>query len=315
MKPKVSVLMPVYNGEKYLREAIDSILSQIFTDFEFVIVDDASTDRSVEIIKSYRDPRILFTRNDSNLGLIATLNRGLERASGEYVARMDQDDVSLPERLARQVAFMDSNPDIAASGTFAQDIDASGNSTSLRRVPFGDRLKYDFWRPSPLIHPSAIIRVAHLGNLRYDSNAIHAEDYDLWLRLRKNYKLENLPEYLLRYRVHGESISTMNSQSQCRSVYEILCRRSRLGISYDAFLILLSPSHELNPVRRALLKRRLANGLEQPYRGYLGEDVAYATDWLRARLNWEVVKRPIRQALYYLWRRIRPLRANDSLKR
>src|SRR2546423_6687976 len=126
MRPRVSVLMPVYDVAKYLREAIDSILGQTFTDFEFIIIDDASTDRSAEIINSYNDPRIRFIQNEKNVGLIATLNRGLDLAYGEYLARMDQDDVSLPERLAKQVAFMETASDVAASGTWARDIDDKG---------------------------------------------------------------------------------------------------------------------------------------------------------------------------------------------
>src|SRR5215472_9201923 len=99
--------MPVYNGEKHLREAIDSILSQTFRDFEFLIINDGSTDGSVEIIASYRDPRILLVHNEKNLGLIATLNRGMDLARGEYITRMDCDDISLPRRLEKQVAFME----------------------------------------------------------------------------------------------------------------------------------------------------------------------------------------------------------------
>jgi glycosyltransferase involved in cell wall biosynthesis len=106
---KISILMPVYNGEKYLREAIDSILNQTFTDFEFLIVDDGSTDNSVEIINSYQNSRINLVKNDKNEGLVYTLNRGLSLAKGEYIARMDCDDISLPERLKKQIDFLDSN--------------------------------------------------------------------------------------------------------------------------------------------------------------------------------------------------------------
>ena len=118
MNPKVTVLMPVYNGEKYLKEAITSILLQTFDDFEFLIINDGSSDASVDIIQSFRDPRIRLVHNDTNIGLIATLNKGLKLAHGKYVARMDQDDISLPRRLEKQTYFMDNNPDVGVCGTW-----------------------------------------------------------------------------------------------------------------------------------------------------------------------------------------------------
>jgi len=129
MKPTVSVLMPVFNGEQFLRPAMNSILNQTFTDFEFIIVDDGSTDHSREILNSYTDSRVRLICNESNIGLTDSLNRGLEAASGNYIARMDQDDISLPERLAKQVAFMDSHPEVGVCGTWAKDIDQTDSTT------------------------------------------------------------------------------------------------------------------------------------------------------------------------------------------
>jgi glycosyltransferase involved in cell wall biosynthesis len=307
MKPKLSVLMPVYNGEKYIHEAIDSILSQTFADFEFVIIDDASTDRSVDVIRSFGDPRILFLQNDSNLGLIATLNRGLDTVSGEYVARMDQDDVSLPERFAKQVVFMDSNPKVAASGTWARDIDEGGRIIGRRpHVPVGRQMENDFWHPSPMIHPSVMIRLEHLGNVRYNPEAIHAEDYDLWLSLKKKHQLDNLPEYLLLYRVHPESITRMNPQDQAHSAHQILCRQTGLQISYEEFLELLGAARELNPIRRVLLTRRLAKTLRRPYRRYLRQDLEYARSWMRPLKD--RMKSQIQRSLYHAYRQIKPSR-------
>src|SRR5437868_2907435 len=139
--------MTVYNSEEYLREAIESILGQTFTDFEFIIIDDGSTDRSADIVNSYSDTRIRFLSNSSNLGLVASLNEGIERARGEYIARMDCDDVSLPERLAKQVTFMDSRPELAASGTWAKEIDEEGNVIGNRCITVGEQLVYGFWWP------------------------------------------------------------------------------------------------------------------------------------------------------------------------
>jgi glycosyltransferase involved in cell wall biosynthesis len=311
MKPKVSVLMPVYQGEGYLREAIESILSQTFTNFEFIIIDDASTDRSVDIIKSYCDPRIRFVRNNTNLGLIGTLNRGLDMGCGEYIARMDQDDVSLAERLAKQVAFMDSQPEVAASGTWARDIDDEGKVIGARCLAVGKQMMYDFWWPCPIIHPSAIISKAHLQNLRYDSDALHCEDYDLWLRLKQKHKLDNLPEYLVLYRVHSESTSIKYRETQLRSVHRVLCRNTGLTVSYSEFLELTGSTRNLNPVRRALLRRRVAGAVHKPIGHYLRGEFLIAGDSLRSTvLKLKALKRQVIWSLYCVWQRIKPRTTN-----
>jgi glycosyltransferase involved in cell wall biosynthesis len=277
--------MSLYDSDKYLREAIDSILSQTFKDFEFIIINDSSTDRSPEIIRTYDDPRIRVINNSTNLGLSTALNKGLDAAQGEYIARMDADDVSLPERLAKQVSFMDSHPEIAASGTWAKDIDAEGRVFSERCLPFGERMKYEFWRPSPIVHPSAIIRAAHLGRLRYDARLPHAQDYDLWLGLKAKHELGNLPEYLLLYRVHQESITGRHRESQIRSTHEIVARRLGLKISFAAFQHLLGILPDVNPVTRVVARWRLARATQVPYSHYQSEDIAYARNWLRSRLT------------------------------
>src|SRR5258707_849690 len=138
MSPRVSVVMSVYNGEKYLGEAVDSILAQTFTDFEFIIIDDGSEDRSPELIEAYVDSRISFLRNEKNVGLTRSLNKGLQVASGEYIARMDCDDVSLPDRFAKQVAFMDANSGVGACGTWALDIDGAGKVIGRRETLTGE---------------------------------------------------------------------------------------------------------------------------------------------------------------------------------
>jgi glycosyltransferase involved in cell wall biosynthesis len=306
IKPKVSVLLPVYQGERYLREAINSILNQTFTDFEFIIIDDASTDRSAEIIRSYPDARIRFMQNQTNLGLIATLNKGLEAACGEYIARMDQDDVSLPERLSKQVAFMNSREDLAASGTWSRDIDDEGKVIGNRCLGFGKQLLYGYWWPCPIIHPSAIIRRSLLGNLRYDAEAMYCEDYDFWLRLREKHPIDNLPEYLVLYRVHSKSMSIKHSEKQLRSVHRVLCRRTGLKISYEEFLELLGETRRRNPIPRILLRRRLARAIRKPYGRYLAEEMRFARDWLRAALKLDAIKPSVIQFLYRIWLRIKP---------
>jgi glycosyltransferase involved in cell wall biosynthesis len=293
--PRVSVLMSVHDGEQYLREAIDSILGQAFKDFEFIIINDGSTDHTAEIIGSYADPRIRFMSNKTNLGLPASLNLGLDVAAGDYIARMDADDISLPERLSRQVSYMDAHPEIAASGTWAKDIDANGREFSARCLPFDERMKCEFWRPSPIVHPSAIIRKSHLGSLRYDTRLRHAQDYDLWLGLKAHHELGNLPEFLLLYRVHPASITSRHRGSQIRSTHEIVSRRLGLNVSFRGFQHLLGLLPELNPVSRVIARRRLARAIHIPYRNYLAEDLAYARNWLRACFAPRSIREPTRE--------------------
>jgi glycosyltransferase involved in cell wall biosynthesis len=282
MTPRVSVLMAVYNGEKYLPEAINSILTQSFTDFEYLIVDDGSTDHSLEIIESYQDPRIKIISNPHNIGLTRSLNKGLNLARGEYVARMDSDDISLPERLAKQVAYMDAHPDVGVCGTWAKDIDSRGFVTGLRETPVGKELEHDYWRPSPIIHPSAIIRRSHLNGLRYHEQIRYAQDFDLWLRIRAKHKLGNLPQHLLLYRVHQESITLSQRDDQLRATYEIFRERVESSeVNFDEFVALNSYSLKLTPVRRTWAMSKLAKAIRQPYWVFFGDDVRYTLCWLR----------------------------------
>ncbi|MBM4441159.1 MAG: glycosyltransferase [Candidatus Rokubacteria bacterium] len=201
--PRVTVLMSVYNGARWLREALDSVLGQTYRDFEFVIVDDGSTDDSAAILASVRDPRITLVRQP-NQGLAAALNRGLREARGELVARQDQDDVSLPERLARQVAAMDAQPRTGLLGTQAETIDAEGRACFVRRYPTDSLvLKWQVMFDNPFVHSSVMLRRAALddvGGYSTDPRRQPPEDYELWLRLVSRWDVGNLPEVLLRYR-------------------------------------------------------------------------------------------------------------------
>jgi len=213
--PKVTVLMPVYNGERHLHEAIESILAQTFGNFEFLVINDGSTDDSVEIITSYRDHRIVLAHNDGNLGLIATLNRGLDLARGEYLARMDCDDRSRPERLARQVAYLDAHPDFALCGAWIRKF-GSGRKKVCRYhtdpLLLGCGLLFD----SVLAHPAVMLRRKLFvdNGLCYDPAYRHAEDYELWARAAQRFLLGNVPEVLLDYRVHPSQVSSAYNDQQ-----------------------------------------------------------------------------------------------------
>lgn len=283
LTPRISVLMPVFNGERYLREAVDSILSQTLADFEFIIINDGSTDRSAEILSAYADPRLKIIHNHSNIGVSLSLNKGLDSALGEYVARMDSDDISLPERFARQVAFMDSHPEIAVCGTWVKVIDATGRIVRCRPTPTGEDLELNYWRHNPLIHPSVMIRVSQLGELRYDGHILYAQDFDLWFRIKSKYNLRNIPEYLLLYRMHKENITKAKNAAQRLSVYEIFRRYTGAhNISYDEWLALTFRAYKVNPIRRALLTASVAKKVHQPYRAYLENDVDYASKWFNS---------------------------------
>ena len=221
--PQVTVLMPVFNAERYLHEAVDSILSQTFTDFEFLIIDDGSTDGSAALIDSYSDPRIRFVRNLCNLGLTATLNIGLDAARGEYIARMDADDISLPERLAAQVAFLDTHPNIGMVGVWAEAFGDAGFKIPHPADTETIRAKLLF--DSAFVHPAVLMRRASFAahGLRYPPLG-HFEDYALWQEAARLFPLANISEYLFRYRVSGGSAFFGASADAQREVYARLDR-------------------------------------------------------------------------------------------
>lgn len=213
-KPRVTVLMPVYNGGSFLREAIDSILAQNYRDFELLIIDDGSSDGSAAVVESYSDQRIRFIRNGKNLGLVNTLNKGLDLARGEYVARMDQDDISLPLRLEKQVACLDANADIGVCGT---NIEVFGIGNYIQEYPGApDEVKSSLFFYNALAHPTVIMRKSLLDKygLRYSPDFVHAEDYDLWQRCSHAFLVVNLPEVLLRYRTAMTSYCRVHSDEQ-----------------------------------------------------------------------------------------------------
>lgn len=211
--PKISVVMPAYNAEKYIAEAIDSILAQTFGDFEFIILNDCSTDRTEQIILSYSDERIVYLKNEKNMGVAATLNRGLSVARGEYIARMDADDISLPERFARQVAYLDEAPQTAVLGCNVEcfedgkTLSTGGSSTDPAQM------RVDMFFSCGLAHPGVMMRravIAEQGG--YDPEFEGLEDYELWCRVQENWQILALPEVLLRYRIHGGQVTKNPSE-------------------------------------------------------------------------------------------------------
>lgn len=208
--PRVSVVLPVYNGQEYLLEAIDSVLSQTFTDFELIVIDDGSTDGTRQLLAGLSDPRLrLF--HQTNMGLALTLNKGISLARGAYIARQDADDISRPERLARQVAYLDENPECALLGTWSLIQEDRVRTMRGHQHPSANgelqiRLLFD----SFFVHSSVMMRRSALDRSGFyptDPERNPPEDFDLWLRIARDHRIANLPEPLLVYREVPGSIS------------------------------------------------------------------------------------------------------------
>lgn len=211
--PAVSVLLPVHNAETYLRESLESILAQSFREFEVIAIDDGSTDGSLAILKEYaaRDRRIWIYSRERR-GLVATLNEGIELAQGRWIARMDADDVALPERFAKQIEQLERTQADFCGGA----VECFGGWRTIWRYPIGHeacevRLLFDV----PFAHPTVIGRAVVFKSLRYSDDFQQAQDYDLWQRAwAAGYQFTNIPEIVLRYRVHGQQVSAQHQERQ-----------------------------------------------------------------------------------------------------
>lgn len=258
---RITVLMPVYNAGPYLDAALDSILGQTCTDFELLVIDDGSTDDSVSRVALRNDPRIRLLRQPRNLGLVAALNRGLDEARGEYVARMDADDISLPKRLAKQSAFLNAHPEIGVCGTWMEGF--SSEASALWRAPVAhEDICCHLLFESTLFHPTVMLRreLFNRHALRYDPDYPHAEDYEVWGRCALYFRLANLPEVLLRYRIHAASVGGRNRAGKLATARRVRARQlDKLGLLPTAEEQLL---HECLarweiPAEKAFLERTL----------------------------------------------------------
>ncbi|WP_025721673.1 glycosyltransferase family 2 protein [Paenibacillus sp. 1-18] len=219
--PKASVILPVYNNADFVLEAIHSILVQTYSDFELIIIDDGSTDGSAFLISQIADPRVIKIFHDTNRGLVASLNEGLNKATGEYILRMDSDDISTPDRLGVQISFMDQNPLIDVCG--AAFTTSSGGVMKVNPASH-DEIKTWLLFHCCMCHPAIIMRTSmiHQLGVQYDSNYPHAEDYELWNRLVFQVQMANLPINVLYYRQHDGQVS-----NQHRAIQDATARRIR----------------------------------------------------------------------------------------
>jgi glycosyltransferase involved in cell wall biosynthesis len=245
-QPLVSVIMPVYNSERYLREAIESILNQTFKDFELLLITGSSTDGTDIILERFqeKDRRIKIIYEEQE-GLVAALNMGCILAKGQYIARMDTDDRCLPQRLERQVKYMKSHPEIGILGTWARYIDESGQQVDSARTLTNPKLiGFHLYFANCIIHSSVIMRREILENLgSYSLEALHAEDYELWSRAMGITMISVLPEILLESRIWSGSVSNLKSEVQKQTVVRIrrVMISELLGSEASADLIVSPP--------------------------------------------------------------------------
>jgi glycosyltransferase involved in cell wall biosynthesis len=221
--PELSVVMSVHNGEPFLTEAIDSVLAQDFRDFELIMIDDASTDNSSAVIEAYHDQRVHIVHHTQRRGVAASFNHGIAHATGQYVAVMNADDVALPSRFSKQLAFLQTHPQVGCVGVEYACIDAAGQMMrqSLQPEDFNKvqsmyLLRWRLlWRPA-LIHPGWMLRrtILDAHDLRYNETLVAAEDYDLLCHIAEVSELGIVPEILLHYRQHTDSVSSQQRQRQ-----------------------------------------------------------------------------------------------------
>lgn len=216
-KPLISVVIPVFNAEPFLNKAIESILNQTLRDIEIIIINDASTDKSLQIINKFKkkDKRIRLINNRKNIQMSKSINLGIKKAKTDFIARMDQDDIALPNRLDIQYSFLKSHPNIAIVGSDIITINDSGDSIGKRTYPTSSKkLKEVMFRYSPFAHPTVMFRKKVFTKLGgFNPQMVPCEDTDLWFRLGKDYEFASIPIFLLKYRITNTSLSHQNVQN------------------------------------------------------------------------------------------------------
>ncbi len=277
----VSVLMSVYNAESYLCEAIDSILQQSFKEFEFIIIDDASTDNSCAIVKQYQDKRIKLIENEHNLGLTRSLNKGISFARGKYIARMDADDVSNPTRLDRQLAYMEAHPKVGVCGTWVRYRDIMGRTKTWKYETKDEDIKIHLLYRNRIAHPSVMIRRSVLleNHLVYNEEFLTTQDYELWVRLSNFCQLANLSHTLLSYRRQETSISVNKRRLQTKNTHKVRLQQLynlRISPSLSEFITHIKIINDWNVTDYHDLKKRSewleklwnANEIQKAYTQY-----------------------------------------------
>lgn len=239
MDKKISVILPVFNAEAYLKKAIESILNQTYADFELIIINDGSLDHSEEIILSFNDNRIIYVKNSKNMGVVASLNAALKIATCKYIARMDADDIAYSHRLKTQYDYMELHPEIGVCGSYLEIL---ATKELIKYPQFHEEIVFDFLIRNVIAHPVVMFKreLLNENNLQYQHEYYPAEDYKLWLDLIKVTTFYNFPFPLLQYNVHPSSISQSNQQIQIEKIYEI-----RTTYLLDTLLLYTEDSFQL----------------------------------------------------------------------
>jgi glycosyltransferase involved in cell wall biosynthesis len=240
----ITVLMPVYNGSEYLDKSVASILEQAYTDFQFLIVDDGSHDATPEMLKSYQasDSRVEVVRNRTNIGLTKSLNKGLALSKGEYIARMDCDDISLPGRFQAQIDFLKTNPDMAMVGVAWKEMNSNLEKTlrTMRPPTRYERIRRSILSRNLFCHSAVMMRRRPLKEVGgYDEQDMYSQDYDLWLRLITRYPVANLPGIYHLRRVHDQNLSQKNIRKQLKTMARSQSRyikRANMSPFYYAYV-------------------------------------------------------------------------------
>lgn len=238
--PHVSVLMPVHNGESFLHESIESILTQSFTNFEFIIINDASDDNTEQIILSYTDERIRYYKNETRQSIANTLNNGLRLCKGELIARMDADDISEKDRLMMQVNFMRQHSSVSLAGSYISLFGAGSNR--IKKYPLTTKqINWAMLMTNPVAHSSVIFKASlyNEGNFFYQKEFYPSEDYELWSRLALAHNIANIPQPLVRYRLHASQTSAVQQQ-------KLTLRKKEIQKKYIAQLFKISSDTKIN---------------------------------------------------------------------
>jgi len=280
--PKVSVILSTHNDDKYIGQAVDSILNQTYTDFELILINDGSTDDTAQILDNYADKRIVRIDHDTPQTLPVSLNEGIARSSGKYIARMDGDDISHPTRLAKQVAFLDVNPNTDILGTHVHYLHQPFSRLYTRMFPTNhSMIVWLMFMDHPLIHPTIMMR-ARIQEHRtplYNTTYRIGQDFELWNFLLDKVGFANLPDALLTYRVHNRSITKMKSNAEATDVYQVRLNKLKHILGYDVSPDVMFRLHYINSQRNLTLDQiseiiRYAFDLFQNLssQGYLRDD-------------------------------------------
>ena len=301
MQIPVSVILPVYKGAAYLKNAIESILQQSFTSFELVIVNDASPDNSEEIIRQFTDPRIKYFKSDINLGLVGALNKAISLSSGKYLARMDQDDFSFKDRLKIQYEFLENNPEYIVAGTKVRIL----GTERLKEYPAtNEEIKMKLVFGAPFAHPAVMIRKSILddNDLQYEEQYRHAEDFGLWMRLSALGKMINLDYVGLDYRIH-ETQYTKVFTDDSRDVYYTIRDEylKKIGVKMD----------QQDRDKFEILSRRDIDVRDEKVLRETGDFINKLADIFK---NASIDQRILKDFLYVKWKRFCVERAKKGLK-